>query len=61
MGELWLCLSLGVTEWQKNQSEGDSCCFLDPDGHQLEAHAGSLTSRLAECKARPYKGMQFFD
>ncbi len=50
----------GVIEWQQNQSEGDSFYFLDPDGHQLEAHVGSLSSRLAECKERPYKGMQFF-
>ncbi|MES2162555.1 MAG: fosfomycin resistance glutathione transferase [Pseudomonadota bacterium] len=50
----------GVTEWQQNQSEGDSFYFLDPDGHQLEAHVGSLSSRLEECKKIPYKGMQFF-
>jgi len=51
----------GVTEWQPNRSEGDSFYFLDPDGHQLEAHVGSLSSRLAECRAKPYKGMRFFD
>ena len=51
----------GVTEWQQNRSEGDSFYFLDPDGHQLEAHVGSLSSRLAECKEKPYKGMRFFD
>ncbi|NVD71104.1 fosfomycin resistance glutathione transferase [Duganella sp. BJB1802] len=51
----------GVTEWQPNRSEGDSFYFLDPDGHQLEAHVGSLSSRLAQCKAKPYKGMRFFD
>jgi len=51
----------GVTEWQQNSSEGDSLYFLDPDSHQLEAHVGSLTSRLAQCKERSYKGMQFFD
>jgi catechol 2,3-dioxygenase-like lactoylglutathione lyase family enzyme len=51
----------GVVEWQLNSSEGDSFYFLDPDGHQLEAHVGSLASRLEECKRKPYKGMRFFD
>ncbi|GAB2839202.1 FosA family fosfomycin resistance glutathione transferase [Pseudoduganella ginsengisoli] len=54
-------LENGVRPWQENRSEGDSFYFLDPDGHQLEAHVGSLASRLAECKIKPYKGMQFFD
>jgi len=54
-------LAEGVIEWRKNRSEGDSFYFLDPDGHQLEAHAGSLASRLAQCRAKPYAGMRFFD
>ncbi|MBE3025863.1 fosfomycin resistance glutathione transferase [Janthinobacterium sp. GW458P] len=49
----------GVTEWQQNRSAGDSVYFLDPDGHQLEAHAGSLAQRLATCRAAPYQGMVF--
>jgi hypothetical protein len=48
-------------EWKSNRSEGDSFYFLDPDGHQLEAHVGSLESRLAQCRLRPYAGMRFFD
>lgn len=36
----------GIKEWQSNHSEGDSLYFLDPDGHQLELHVGSLASRL---------------
>ncbi|BFO03044.1 FosA family fosfomycin resistance glutathione transferase [Pseudomonas guariconensis] len=53
--------SYGVKEWKSNRSEGDSFYFLDPDGHQLEAHVGSLESRLEQCRLRPYAGMQFFD
>ena len=53
--------SQGVTEWKTNSSEGDSFYFLDPDGHQLEMHVGTLESRLAECRKHPYTGMQFFD
>jgi catechol 2,3-dioxygenase-like lactoylglutathione lyase family enzyme len=54
-------LDAGVVEWRRNSSEGDSFYFLDPDGHQLEAHVGNLTSRLAECRAAPYAGMRFFE
>jgi len=51
----------GVVEWKDNRSEGASFYFLDPDGHQLEAHVGDLASRLRACRERPYAGMQFFD
>ena len=51
----------GVVEWRQNRSEGDSFYFLDPDGHQLEVHVGSLASRLAACRAAPYAGMRFFE
>ncbi|WP_035827519.1 fosfomycin resistance glutathione transferase [Janthinobacterium sp. RA13] len=51
----------GVPEWQENRSAGDSLYFLDPDGHQLEAHTGSLAQRLAACRAAPYQGMVFGD
>ena len=51
----------GVPEWQQNRSAGDSLYFLDPDGHQLEAHVGSLAQRMAACRAAPYPGMVFED
>jgi catechol 2,3-dioxygenase-like lactoylglutathione lyase family enzyme len=54
-------LAAGAVEWRSNSSEGDSFYFLDPDGHQLEAHVGGLASRLAACRATPYAGMRFFD
>ncbi|MYM32814.1 glutathione transferase [Duganella sp. FT94W] len=54
-------LAHGSQAWQQNSSEGDSFYFLDPDGHQLEVHVGSLGSRLAACKLKPYDGMKFFD
>lgn len=51
----------GVPEWRQNRSAGDSLYFLDPDGHRLEAHAGSLAQRLAACRAAPYQGMVLED
>jgi transaldolase len=54
-------LASGAVEWRRNRSEGDSFYFLDPDGHRLEAHVGSLSSRLARCREMPYAGMRFFD
>ena len=50
-----------VIEWKANSSEGDSFYFSDPDGHRLELHAGSLASRLEQCRRYPYAGMEFFD
>ncbi len=50
----------GVEEWKSNRSDGESLYFLDPDGHQLEIHAGDLASRLAACRETPYQGMVFY-
>jgi hypothetical protein len=53
--------TLAVVEWRQNKSESDSFYFLDPDGHQLEAHVGNPASRLAKCRAAPYAAMRFFE
>lgn len=51
----------GTVVWKENRSEGESYYFLDPDGHKLELHVGSLAQRLAACRERPYAGMVFYD
>jgi catechol 2,3-dioxygenase-like lactoylglutathione lyase family enzyme len=56
-----LLRSRKVVEWKINSSEGDSFYFLDPDGHRLELHVGTLDSRLEQCRRKPYAGMEFFD
>jgi catechol 2,3-dioxygenase-like lactoylglutathione lyase family enzyme len=37
--------------WKENSSEGGSVYFLDPDGHKLELHVGSIETRLAHYRA----------
>lgn len=51
----------GVIEWKQNTSEGSSLYFLDPDGHKLEIHCGTLQSRLDTLKSKPYAGLTWFD
>ena len=46
--------------WKENRSEGRSLYVLDPDGHKLDLHVGTLESRLAHYRANPLKGRHIF-
>ncbi|MFC3032579.1 VOC family protein [Pseudoalteromonas fenneropenaei] len=45
--------------WQDNRSEGASLYLLDPDGHKLELHHSSLSSRLAALSIKPYQDLEW--
>ncbi len=51
----------GAAIWQENRTEGDSVYVLDPDGHKLELHAGSLETRLAHARRHPWDGLELLD
>ncbi len=40
--------------------KGESIYLLDPDGHQLEIHVGSLASRLNTMRKTPYKRLEWY-
>lgn len=44
--------------WRDNRSEGASLYMLDPDGHKLELHVGSLASRLEHYRRDPPPGFE---
>lgn len=51
----------GAELWKRNESEGESLYFLDPDGHKLEIHASDLESRLQHMRRHPWGEITYYD
>ncbi|WGK62283.1 fosfomycin resistance glutathione transferase [Halopseudomonas sp. SMJS2] len=49
-----------IKEWKQNTSEGGSLYLLDPNGHRIELHCGTLATRLAGLEQSPYKGLVWY-
>jgi len=53
-------ISCGAEIWQKNESEGQSLYFIDPNGHKLEIHASDLAARMRWARENPWEGLEIF-
>jgi catechol 2,3-dioxygenase-like lactoylglutathione lyase family enzyme len=50
----------GAMIWHRNTTEGPSIYFLDPDGHKLEIHVGTLETRIASARKDAWEGLEIF-
>ncbi len=50
----------GAGIWHRNTTEGPSIYFLDPDGHKLEIHVGTIETRIASARKGSWEGLEIF-